>query len=388
MGQQTGDPPGAAAPPAGTGADLRPRKALRLLWAAYLLTLFDVVVGGGWDAAYHATQPFDGFFSPPHLFVYTLVIVVFVLVGRLVADPAARACIPPGALLLLVAGCAGVALAAPLDAIWHTVFGLDETAWSLPHAMLGQSLALLSLAFLACRDGLSWYVPTRAFTAYLAGFVAVLASAAFLGPIGQNPTIEYARRAGTQGALGSDADYQHVVRIVTAADLTHGNLAFPMLAALWCALTIGLLRAVDGRARYWAVTAVAVGLVLGAGAQADADGLGFTGDERVGTALPLLTAVLVFALTARLRERWRYALCGLAVGLHAAAVWGEGNGAYWLAALLSPAYALAGGALARRIGGVLRNPRPRPALVMWALIVLAVPLFTGLVDLALRTAIS
>lgn len=382
MDRQAGGPPATE-----TGAGLRPRKALRLLWAAYLVTLVDVVVGGGWDAAYHATEPFDGFFSPPHVFIYTLAIVVFVLVGRLVADPAARACVPPGALILLVGGCAGVALAAPLDAIWHTAFGLDETAWSLPHAMLAQSLALLSLAFLACRDGLSWYVPTRAVTAYLAGFVAVLAGAAFLGPIGENPTIEYARRAGSQGALAADADYQHVVRMITAADLTHGNLAFPMLAALWCALTIGLLRAIDGRARYWAVTAVVVGVVLGAGAQADADGLGFTGDERVGTALPLLTAVLAFALAARLRERWRYALCGLAVGLHAAAVWGAGNGAYWLAALLGPAYAVAGGALAHRIGGVLRHPRPRPALILSAVIVLAVPLVTGLVDLALRTAV-
>ena len=39
-------------------------------------------------------------------------------------------CLSPRALILLVAGCAGPTLAAPLDAIWHTVLGLDETAGS------------------------------------------------------------------------------------------------------------------------------------------------------------------------------------------------------------------------------------------------------------------
>jgi hypothetical protein len=33
-----------------------------------------VGVGVGWDRPWHATHPFEDFFSPPHLFIYTNVL--------------------------------------------------------------------------------------------------------------------------------------------------------------------------------------------------------------------------------------------------------------------------------------------------------------------------
>lgn len=127
------------------------RRPLLLVWL--VLVLVDVVIGGGWDAEYHRTQPFDGFFSPPHVFIYTVATILLAVVtymnldGRVRPAFGAEVRVPlvgvriPGALLLLDGACATLALAAPLDAMWHTAFGLDETRWSLPHAMLGASLA-------------------------------------------------------------------------------------------------------------------------------------------------------------------------------------------------------------------------------------------------------
>lgn len=57
-------------------------RARDLLWAATGLVVIDVVVGGGWDGQYHQTQPFDGFFSPPHLLIYALAAVGLGIVSR------------------------------------------------------------------------------------------------------------------------------------------------------------------------------------------------------------------------------------------------------------------------------------------------------------------
>ena len=66
----------------------------------------------------------------------------------------------PGPLALLVAGIAVVGAGGLLDGIWHTSSGLDETSWSLPHAMLGRGILLTALGFAACRLALGrlhWY---------------------------------------------------------------------------------------------------------------------------------------------------------------------------------------------------------------------------------------
>jgi hypothetical protein len=45
--------------------------AYRLLWLAVSFDVLAFGVGFAWDRRWHATHPFEDFFSPPHLFVYS-----------------------------------------------------------------------------------------------------------------------------------------------------------------------------------------------------------------------------------------------------------------------------------------------------------------------------
>ena len=54
----------------GSAAD----NARRLLWLSFAFFVAGVGIGVGWDRRWHATHPFEDFFSPPHLFIYTNVL--------------------------------------------------------------------------------------------------------------------------------------------------------------------------------------------------------------------------------------------------------------------------------------------------------------------------
>ena len=46
--------------------------AYRLLWLAVIFDILAFGFGFEWDRRWHATHPFEDFFSPPHLFVYSM----------------------------------------------------------------------------------------------------------------------------------------------------------------------------------------------------------------------------------------------------------------------------------------------------------------------------
>ncbi|HXV94179.1 MAG TPA: hypothetical protein VD813_12825 [Pseudonocardia sp.] len=383
-------------------ATLRPRRALGVLLAVITIVVLDVLIGGAWDAEYHRTQPFDGFFSPPHIFIYTWALVAMALVLRLCLSPSLRYCfgpsmrIPgirvpfPGALVVLAAGTAGIAVAGPLDAIWHTAFGLDETNWSFPHALLGFSLAVLAVGALACRIQLARLRPMWPITPYVLGYLAAVMTGVFLGPLQRYPTPGFAQASGSVGALADDADHQHLVRIVTEANLTHTNPAYVVLAALWCGLVIGFLRALDARPRYWLLLGVLVGVGLLSGARDDAERYGLLADQAVATGTPLLTAVIAFALAAKLPENGRFAVAGAAFAVHCWLVWGPAGSPvpYGLAALTAPLAAVAGAAVGRGIQAVVARPAERTTWLLVVIALVGLPALTGSVDLALRIAIE
>ena len=62
----------AAAPPVATAARSSAVAAYRLLWLAVAFDVLAFGVGAGWDRRWHATHPFEDFFSPPHIFAYSM----------------------------------------------------------------------------------------------------------------------------------------------------------------------------------------------------------------------------------------------------------------------------------------------------------------------------
>lgn len=158
----------APAPP-GRGSRSRTR-ARRQVWLALWVFLLGFGLGSLWDHAWHVTHPLEDFWSP-HLLIYTMFTAMAFLIARIVLTPDVRATFGPtmrmpaigqalpGVLVLACGGMALVGLAGVFDSLWHTAFGLDETAWSVPHALLGWGTMTLSVVT-GCVDLLlRWRTP-------------------------------------------------------------------------------------------------------------------------------------------------------------------------------------------------------------------------------------
>src|SRR6059036_2480557 len=138
------------------------RAALWVLLAANLL------VGWGvqWDIQSHVQIGRDSFWIPPHLMTYAgVTIAVLISFGVLASDtlrhlvaghrPAGATRIfrltgTPG-FHLAAWGIALTVLAAPIDDLWHRLFGLDVTLWSPPHllALFGSAVSTLGCLLIA-----------------------------------------------------------------------------------------------------------------------------------------------------------------------------------------------------------------------------------------------
>ena len=149
----------AAAVPAAGARSLR-RAALWTLLGSKLLAGWGVQ----WDIEWHVLIGRDSFWIPPHVLTYagvTLAVAVSfgilaweTLTGR--RDRAAGA--PPVLRLLGLTGTRGfhlaawgiglTVLAAPIDDLWHRLFGLDVTLWSPPHLLGIVGAAINSFACL------------------------------------------------------------------------------------------------------------------------------------------------------------------------------------------------------------------------------------------------
>src|SRR5262245_61517952 len=173
--------------------------AYRALWVAVAFDFLAFGIGFNWDRQWHATHPFEDFFSPPHLFVYTNHFIATLTLAYIAFTPSLRAVFGPsfrlwplpfpipGPIAIAGGGFIVTALAGIFDAIWHTAFGLDETLWSFPHSMLGAGIFVAFVGIAACRWTIRAARPIGLGSALVFGFLlTATAGERWVGPIGNN----------------------------------------------------------------------------------------------------------------------------------------------------------------------------------------------------------
>lgn len=377
--------------------------ARRWLWRVLVVIIVGAWAGTTWDQVWHATVPFDGFWSPPHLVVYvTVAFVAFVVMGMLFHAPIRRAfgrgfdvkVLPfkvPGALFILGMGIVLLGFAgAVLDNLWHSAFGLNETGWSFPHAMIGWSLNLVAFGIIACRLSMVHIKPLPwTTTVFVGSLTASMLMGSLLGPLGSNRTPESIGFFFTYiPALASQESSQHLFRIYETWNLNRTNPALLLLAPFALGLILAWARKLDGR--WWVILLISC-LVLSFD----------TGNQDLGNliaqfipeftreanwrALPVVLPTMLLLLLVRFgaSERWAYALAGILFSLMIFDIW-DGTSAAWLLAFVAPLFILIGKRIGERLHQILVQPWSLEAVMPLVAAVVVIPAITGVVDLVLR----
>src|SRR5437879_2505753 len=208
--------------------------------------VFDILafgIGFGWDRNWHATHPFEDFFSPPHLFIYSMHLCATITLAYIAFTPDLRRwfgdtfALPPlpfavpGPIALAGGGFVVTGLAGFFDGIWHTAFGLDETLWSFPHSMLGWGLFVAFLGIASCRLALAQWKPIGWGSAIVFGFLVFSSSIERIpGPFMNNISTEILRFIAAIPVLAAEPAFQHTTRICLEHDITRlGPLFVPLL---------------------------------------------------------------------------------------------------------------------------------------------------------------
>ncbi|HUQ41247.1 MAG TPA: hypothetical protein VM052_01980 [Candidatus Limnocylindrales bacterium] len=363
----------------------------RALWLAVIFDLLAFGVGFGWDREWHTTHPFEDFFSPPHIFVYTMHLLATLTLAYVAFTPSLRARfgatfrlwpLPfpvPGPIAIAGGGFVVTALAGLFDGIWHTAFGLDETGWSFPHSMLGAGIFVAFVGIAACRWAIRGERPIGLPSALVFGFLLLATSAErWTGPIGNNLAPEVTRFIARIPVLAVEPEFQHTTRIYLAYGIDRSHALFVPLAALSAGMGLALLRSFDARA---SVTLALTALLTW-----------------TSTFVPLLVPGIVLVLFARRRDqlaqtddserqarrdRRAWIVAGIAFTIVTAVIWRANGGSAILGMLLFPV----GVWLGRLIWSVADRPARSRVLAFVALAGIAYPAMTGIVDLALRSRV-
>jgi hypothetical protein len=220
------------------------RAALWILLAAKAVA----GIGVGWDIRWHIVIGRDSFWIAPHVLTYAGVAVAAVVSFGVLAGEtwAARGGAAPrdGFRMAGLVGSRGYHLAwwgialtivaAPIDDLWHRLFGIDVTLWSPPHLLGLAGAQINSLACLLIAREV-WPSPSRARTLALAASGVLL----FAG-------------------------FQTAVEPALRTAFIHGGVrffTFAMLGALFFAFTLVLVTRL-ARAREMALAVAAAAVVL------------------------------------------------------------------------------------------------------------------------------
>lgn len=212
-------------------------------------------IGALWDEVWHRTYgvgaAVDDFFWRPHILIYISIglVALFAFIGlwpimqgrgdmrqRFRAEPA---------LGLLALACGFQVVVTPLDPLWHELYGIDLTAWSLPHLMLAISLVSIMLVAvsvqLSCVPPAAWRTVRR--LRLPEGFVIALLALIIL-MLTQFGTTEWENLQSIGIGQTSDAFWQrpewlYPVVVITIAAFV-GTIALHTTRALGAATLVGL----------------------------------------------------------------------------------------------------------------------------------------------------
>ncbi|QIN79697.1 hypothetical protein GBA65_15475 [Rubrobacter marinus] len=264
-----------------------------------VVAVFVALAGVYWDVSWHVTIGRETFWVPPHRLIYSGTAVFFVATVCALSLTRRRA----GSLWATGRAGAGFAVAAlgsmiqvsaaPLDDLWHEMYGLDVTVWSPPHLM-GAAGALVGIYGLATALGTGLHRDEGSFgwagVNVLLLFAAALSLSLFVlgpldfrldrrdalfypllaGPLAAIPIVAAARYVGRFGAATAVALVYVGFRVV-ALGIFVGMGAFenpgPPVFVLLAALTVdlALLGRKDGRGVLGAAVLFGPALVLGSG---------------------------------------------------------------------------------------------------------------------------
>ncbi len=355
------------------------------------------IIGASWDAAWHRTRVFDTFYSPPHLFIYIMVALIGLSVVALTFTQALRVwfgsgfLVPlfsfpvPGSLVLTGGGFFLLGLAGILDDFWHSTFGLDETFWSTPHAMLGWGLCIVTLGFVSCLLSFRQFYPLRWYSRlFLSWLLAVCTIGPFLNPFANNRTPEVVEATSRIPILAVQPQAQHTFHIYLAWNLTLTNPLFLPLVLFWIGLTLSFARLMGQRA--WIVLVIAWLCAPSADLRSLIP-IAPTIERHAMNWLPLpvlpTAVILLLLLKFRVAERWAWLIAGAVFALLFWAIW-QPTGISLLLAVVCTPLILVGVQVSRKVYTILEQPT---ALKVWSLlfIVMSICFFVGSIDLYLRS---
>jgi hypothetical protein len=157
--------PAGTLPWPGVGADVDLLAVRRAALWTLLASKLTAGWGVGWDIRWHLLIGRDSFWIPPHVLTYaSLTVATIVALGVVAVETwmSRSGPVPAGSIRLLRLvgtpgfhlswlGTALMLLAAPIDNLWHRLFGIDVTLWSPPHllGLLGAQVNTLACLLIA-----------------------------------------------------------------------------------------------------------------------------------------------------------------------------------------------------------------------------------------------
>jgi hypothetical protein len=220
------------------------------------------MIGIYWDIAWHIDFGRDTFFSPPHLLLYAsmlsvLAVGVYGLLGDRRDSPYHLRLGPlrlHAGVLIVALGAALVLVSAPLDELWHRLFGPDATLWGPMHLLLFVGVMLGSMGGLVCSAAEREISGRRelfdAMTVFFAGTLLgwlVLLTAEYEFNISFFPSLFYPVLLAGLPVFAlvlavklSSWRYTRFAGHFPATTIALGYLVFRLFVALWLMTTAGL----------------------------------------------------------------------------------------------------------------------------------------------------